>query len=152
MHIWIKSTICKMRGLAAPADGEEERIMSREQQIAAEVRARLDAEEQQRQLALQVAAMPVPSGPPRNADGGYDWHSELEQRQKQRLEESRRVQASYEARERAEVAQRATMKRFAEFQEMRRREAAAAEWAAFKRWDASKGHDTNYNEYGWPTT
>jgi hypothetical protein len=28
----------------------------------------------------------------------------------------------------------------------------AAEWAAFKQWDASKGHDTNYNEYGWATT
>jgi hypothetical protein len=39
--------------------------MSREEQIAAEVKPRLDAEEQQRQLALQVASMPVPSGPPR---------------------------------------------------------------------------------------
>lgn len=93
MHIWTKSTICKMPGLAA----EEERIMSREAQIAAEVRARLDVEEQQRQLALQVAAMPVPSGPPRNADGGYDWHEELERAQQRRLEELRRVQASYEA-------------------------------------------------------
>lgn len=44
------------------------------------------------------------------------------------------------------------MKRFAEFQEVRRQEAAVAEWAAFKRWDASNGNDTNYNEYGWPTT
>jgi hypothetical protein len=126
--------------------------MSREAQIAAEVRARLDAEEQQRQLALQVASMRVPSGPPRNAHGGYNWHAELDRAQQRRLEESRNLQASYDARERADIAQRATMKRFAEFQEMRRQEAAAAEWAAFKKWDASKGHNTNYNEYGWPTT
>jgi hypothetical protein len=116
------------------------------------VRARLDAEEQQRQLALQVASMRVPSGPPRDAAGRYDWHAELDRAQQRRLEESRRLQASCEARERAEVAQRATMRRFAEFQEMRRQAAAAAEWAAFKKWDASKGNDTNYNEYGWPTT
>jgi hypothetical protein len=77
---------------------------------------------------------------------------ELDRAQQRRLEESRRLQASYEAPERAEDTQRATIKRFAEFQEMRRQEAEAAEWAAFKTWDASKGHDTNYNEYGWPVT
>jgi len=55
-----------------------------------------------------------------------------------------------------EAQRQAVERAHAKYERIRREETercyAAAEWAAFKRWDASKGNDTNYNEHGWPTT
>jgi hypothetical protein len=62
-------------------------------------------------LAAQMAGMPVPSGP------GADWHKAIDERDRQRREESERLSAYYEKRE-----QEAEKRREAELREAHSRQ------------------------------